>query len=259
MAGERLQKIIAQAGLASRRKAEELIRQGKVRVNGAVVTELGTRVDPGADRIEVDGRRIARERPVYILLNKPPRTVTTAEDPEGRRTVMDLVKGVPERLFPVGRLDYGTAGALLLTNDGELAQALAHPSSRAPRSYRVKLEGEVTEAELERLRKGVRLEDGLAKASEVHVLARAEKSTTISMTLFEGRNHQIHRMIEALGRQVQRLTRLSFAGLTIDGLEQGEHRPLKPREVARLRRDFRGQHRARQRAARRRLSREDEG
>ncbi len=248
MASERLQKVIAQAGVASRRKAEDLITRGKVRVNGAIVRELGARADPFRDKIEVDGRRLVRERPVYILLNKPPGAVTTSRDPEGRRTVMDLLGGVTERLFPVGRLDYGTSGALLLTNDGELAQALAHPSSRAPRSYRVKLGGQVSEEELERLRLGVELADGPARAAEVGVLARTDRSTTIHLTIHEGRNHQIHRMAEALGRRVLRLVRLSFAGLTIEGLRQGEHRRLGAREVARLERDYRTKHRARLRA-----------
>lgn len=245
MATERLQKLIAQAGLASRRKAEELILQGKVRVNGAVVRELGVRADPGRDKIEVGGRRLVRERLVYVLLNKPPGTVTSRSDPEGRKTVVDLLPGVSERIFPVGRLDYATSGALLLTNDGELAQSLAHPSAEAPRSYRVKLGGQVTVDELDRLRAGVVLADGPARATEVGVLSRTAVSTTIRMTIHEGRNHQIHRMAEAIGRRVLRLVRLSFAGLTIDGLKQGEHRLLSARELARLKRDYRAKHRER--------------
>ena len=152
---ERLQKVIARAGVASRRTAEELIVRGKVRVNGVVVRELGSKADPRRDRIEVDGRRIVRERPVYVLLHKPVRTVTTARDPEGRPTVVGLLRDVAARVFSVGRLDYDTSGALLLTNDGELAQVLAHPSSRVPRVYRVKVGGRISTEALDRLRAGV--------------------------------------------------------------------------------------------------------
>jgi len=250
MSNVRLQKIIAQAGLASRRRAEELVLAGRVRVNGVVARELGARADPVRDRIEVDGRRIVRQRLVYVLLNKPERTVTTAADPAGRATVLDLVREIPARIFPVGRLDYNTTGALLLTNDGELAQALSHPAAQAPRVYRARLEGDVTATELDALRQGVSLDDGVARAQEVFVVSRTDRSTTVQLTLLEGRNHQIHRMAAAIGHRVRGLVRLSFAGLEIDGLRAGSYRQLTGREVARLKRDFRRPHRARERRRR---------
>ena len=242
---ERLQKVIARAGVASRRTAEELIVRGKVRVNGVVVRELGSKADPRRDRIEVDGRRIVRERPVYVLLHKPVRTVTTARDPEGRPTVVGLLRDVAARVFSVGRLDYDTSGALLLTNDGELAQVLAHPSSRVPRVYRVKVGGRISTEALDRLRAGVVLEDGPARAEDVFVVAATERTTSVQLTLREGRNRQIHRMMEAVGSRVRRLARVSFAGLAVDDLRPGAYRTLRDREVARLRRDYRRPTRAR--------------
>jgi len=245
---ERLQKVIAQAGVASRRRAETLIKEGAVRVNGAVVRELGVRVDPTKDRIDVRGQRIVRQRQVYLLLNKPRGTVTTAEDPEGRKTVIDLLKGVQERVFSVGRLDYNTSGALLLTNDGELAQALGHPSSGVPRVYRVKVGGALSVESLESLRKGVNIGDVTVRATEVHIASRTSSSTTVMLTLREGRNHQIHRMMEAVGHRVMKLVRVSFAGLEVEGLKPGEHRHLKGRELGKLKRLYVTPYRASRRA-----------
>jgi 23S rRNA pseudouridine2605 synthase len=235
--------------VTSRRRAEALILEGRVKVNGVVVRELGYKVDPKLDVVEVRGRRVEREAPVYVLLNKPRGTVTTRSDPEGRPTVVELLAGVEARVFPVGRLDFNTAGPLLLTNDGELAQALAHPSSGVPRVYRVKVSGSVTAEQLELLREGVDIGDGPARASEVLVAGRAPRQTTLVLTLVEGRYHQIHRMIEAIGHTVMRLTRLTFAGLDVDGLRPGQHRYLARSEIATLKRLYLGPYRHRRRSA----------
>ncbi len=249
MPHERLQKIIARAGITSRRKAEELIRAGKVRVNGAIVRELGTRADAHQDRIEVNGRRIVRPPPVYVLMNKPRATVTTRKDPRERRTVIELLKGVSQRVFPVGRLDYHTTGALLLTNDGEMAQALAHPGAATPRVYLVKVQGRFDEAQLEDLLRGVPLDDGVARATQAAVTARREGSTTIQLTLREGRYHEVRRMMQALGHRVSRLSRVSFAGLTTEGLAPGQWRHLTDRELSRLKRDYLNPFQRRRRAS----------
>jgi 23S rRNA pseudouridine2605 synthase len=233
---ERLQKIIAQAGVASRRRAESLITEGRVRVNGQVVTELGAKAHPGRDAIEVDGRRLQVPRAwTYILLYKPTGVVTTAHDELGRRTVFDLVKGIDARLFTVGRLDYDAEGALLLTNDGELAADLTHPSGQVPKTYQVKVRGLPAEEILARLNKGVVLEDGLAQASGVHRVAVGRSPSPVNawieLTVTEGRNHLVKRMFEAIGHPVVRLRRVGFAHLTLEGLRQGRWRHLRRDEL----------------------------
>lgn len=249
--GERLQKVLARGGIASRRHAEELITAGRVRVNGRIVTELGTRVDPRRDKIEVDGRRVVAEPLVYYLFHKPRGTVTTLMDPEGRATIADYLRDLPARVFPVGRLDFHTSGALLLTNDGQLAQALLHPKRAVPKTYVVKVRGIPTDEQLERLRNGVDLapigdEQGPVRTlpADVEVLRHAPPgdqahnnvgTTWLKITLREGRYRQIHRMAEAVGLFVMRLARIAFAGITTDGLRPGELRPLTDRELARLR------------------------
>jgi len=233
----RLQRFLAQAGVASRRHAEELIVDGKVRVNGRVVTELGTRVDPARDKVVVSGRRVVAARHAYILLCKPRGTVATVSDPEGRPTVLDLIRDRPERLYPIGRLDFHTDGVLLLTNDGDLANALMHPRREIEKVYHVKLHGVVAAEALERLRAGVRLDDGRRTApSRVQILASTGKHTWLEITIHEWRNRQIHRMAEAVGHEVLKLSRVGYAGLTVDGLKPGEWRPLRPDEVEALRR-----------------------
>ncbi|MEM1414549.1 MAG: pseudouridine synthase [Myxococcota bacterium] len=247
MAQERLQKVIAQAGVASRRKAEALITDGRVRVNGKVVTELGTRVDPRKDKVEVDGRRLVAEKPVYLVLNKPRATVSTLGDPEGRPTVGDLVKSVPERVFPVGRLDYHTSGVLLLTNDGAMSEALLRPGSRVPKQYLAKMAGHLDVEELDKLRNGVQLDDGyMTRPAEVFVERTEERVTWVHLTLFEGKNRQIHRMGDAIGHRVMRLSRLSFAEITTEGLRPGQHRPLGGKELERLKKRFLNPHKRRQ-------------
>lgn len=234
---ERLQKILAQAGVASRRAAEELIAAGRVRVGGKVVRELGSKADPVRDKITVDGRPVHVERHVYYLLNKPRGVVTTLSDPEGRPTIRDLMKGVTERIFPVGRLDYSTAGVLLCTNDGALANAVLHPSRRIERTYAVKLRGHVRPETVDKWRKGVELDDGITAPAQVSVLEQTDNATWLRVTIHEGRNRQIHRMGDATGHPVQRLTRLEFAGLTAEGLAPGDFRELTQKELTRLRRE----------------------
>ncbi|MEZ4255939.1 MAG: pseudouridine synthase [Polyangiales bacterium] len=232
---ERLQKILAHAGVASRRAAEALIRDGKVRVNGRIVRELGSKADLRRDRVEVSGRRLVAEEPAYYLFHKPREVVTTLSDPEGRETIKDFLRGIPERVFPVGRLDYHTSGALLLTNDGVLSESLLRPSRGIPKVYAVKVRGRLDIPELDRLRRGITLDDGYTtKQAEVFVLREEDRNTWIQITLHEGKNRQIHRMLEALGFRVQRLARLSFAGLNTDGLQPGEWRPLTKRELEKL-------------------------
>lgn len=238
MQGVRVQKVIAQAGVASRRKAEELITQGRVVVNGHTVTQLGTTIDPASDVVLVDGRRLRpRTSPQYILLHKPKGYVTTCSDERRRPTVLDLVKGQPARLFPVGRLDVNSEGVLLLTNDGQLANQLLHPRYRVARVYMVKVQGVLSDQDVERLRQGVVLDDGKTLPARVQVVRRVEKTCVLRVTLHEGRHRQIHRMLELCGLyRVKRLQRIAMGPLTLAGLSPGRFRPLEPFEVARLHR-----------------------
>jgi 23S rRNA pseudouridine2605 synthase len=238
MAQERLQKVVARAGIASRRAAEELILKGRVRVNGATVVTLGTKVDPRTDRVEVDGRRLVAEAPLYLLLHKPRGVVSTVHDPEGRPTVRELTKAVSERVFPVGRLDYHTSGALLLTNDGEFCDALIHPKRDVPKTYVVKVQGEMKEADRQRWEEGVTIDGQKTRAAEVFVLRRESGKTWVEVTLYEGRNQQIRKMGEAIGFPVMRLARTAFAGITTEGLRPGEYRALSREELAGVRERF---------------------
>jgi 23S rRNA pseudouridine2605 synthase len=232
VAQERLQKFLAGAGVASRRKAEELIVAGRVVVNGKVVRELGTRVDPASDLVSVDGKAVLREEErSYFLLYKPAGCVTTASDPQGRPTALDYLRGVGRRVFAVGRLDYDAEGALLFTDDGELANRLAHPRYGHARTYLAKIRGEPHEIALERLVKGVRLEDGPARALEVSIHERTEKNTWLRIVVGEGRFHLVKRLCEAVGLQIQRLFRPEFGGVTVDGLKPGQFRSLTRAEV----------------------------
>jgi 23S rRNA pseudouridine2605 synthase len=236
MASERLQKLLAHAGVASRRAAEKLILDGHVRVNGRIVTELGAKANPPRDKVEVNGHRLVMESPVYYLLNKPRAVMTTLRDPEGRDTVADLLRSVRERVFPVGRLDYHTSGALLVTNDGEMTQALLHPRKKVPKTYVAKFRGLLDTASLEALRKGVDLGGETSGPAELQILRRERGNTWVQLTITEGRNREIHRMGDAIGRPVLRLSRISFAGLSTEGLRPGQYRPLLSKEVAKLKR-----------------------
>ncbi len=235
---ERLQKIIAQTGLASRRSAESLITSGRVKVNGRVVTELGSKADPRKDKIEVDGQRVMAEHLVYVLLHKPRGVVTTLSDPEGRPTVAELVRGIGTRVFPVGRLDFATSGVLLLTNDGEFAQALMHPKAKVPKTYVLKVRGEMEEKDLERWEKGVKLEDGMTLPAEARHIRHEDGKTWFEITIFEGRNQQIRRMGDATGFPVFRLARVSFAGIGHEGLRPGQFRMLTLDELKNLKARF---------------------
>jgi pseudouridine synthase len=224
----RLNAYLARAGVASRRKADELIKAGRVTVNGEP-GQLNTFVE-SHDVVAVDGTPVAKQRLAYVLLHKPAGVVTTASDPQGRRTVVDLVPREP-RVVPVGRLDADTTGALLLTNDGELAHRLAHPRYGVEKTYVATVEGAPSGRDIERLRRGIELEDGLTAPAK----ARRLTGNTIELTIHEGRNRQVRRMLAAVGHPVTRLHRSAYAGLTLGGLEPGAWRELEPSEVERLR------------------------
>jgi 23S rRNA pseudouridine2605 synthase len=237
MSQERLQRVIARAGIASRRAAEQLIANGRVRVNGVLIKTMGTKVS-ASDKVEVDGRRIVAQTSTYLVLNKPRGVVSTVRDPEGRTTVRDLLGSVSERIFPVGRLDYHTSGVLLLTNDGDFCDALLHPKRRVPKVYVVKVAGEMREMDLKRWADGVAIEGGTTAPADVHFLRHERGKTWLEVTLAEGKNQQIRRMGEATGFPVMRLSRTSFAGITSEGLKPGAHRPLTAEELQSLREDF---------------------
>jgi 23S rRNA pseudouridine2605 synthase len=231
--GERLQKVLARAGFGSRRAAEELIAAGRVTVDGETAV-LGRRVDPGRDRIAVDGIRVVvRDDLVYYLLNKPARVVTTAHDPQGRPTVVALVPLEP-RVFPVGRLDYETEGLLVLTNDGELAQLLAHPRHGIEKAYLAHVDGLPSPATLRRLREGVMLDDGRTAPARVRVVQRQAQSAALEVVIHEGRNRQVRRMCEAVGHPVRRLVRTRLGPVSDRSLQPGRWRPLSRREVRAL-------------------------
>jgi 23S rRNA pseudouridine2605 synthase len=239
MALVRLQKILAQAGVASRRAAETMITEGRVRVNGRIVKELGQRADSMSDRIEVDGKRLVAEKPAYYVLNKPKGMVSTLSDPEGRSHLGELTKQMPERVFPVGRLDFHTSGVLLLTNDGEASQALLAPARHVPKTYVCKVRGKVDDDVIVRLQRGVALEDGQKTGPcKVHVIRTEGVNTWMQVTLNEGKNRQIHRMMLAVGLKVGRLSRLAFAGVTVDGMRPGEYRELTGKEIADLKKNY---------------------
>lgn len=235
---ERLQKVIAQAGIASRRDAEELIKAGRVTVNNKTVTELGTKIDPRRDRVAVDGKPLQAEKYVYILLNKPKGVITALEDPRGRKTVADLVADIPQRVYPVGRLDYNSEGLLLMTNDGNLTHALTHPSHEIAKTYLVKVQGYPPEEKLDKLRAGIKLDDGMTAPAKINIVAidHEKALTTLEFVIFEGKNRQIRRMCEAIGFPVKNLKRVKFAFLTLEGVRRGQYRQLHASEVQELKR-----------------------
>lgn len=236
---QRLQKILASAGVASRRHSEELILAGRVSVNGQVVTELGAKADPASDEIRVDGKPLAREiDKTYFALYKPTGYITSKSDPRNRRTVMLLAPEVPG-LHPVGRLDYDTSGLLLLTNDGEFTLALTHPRYGVPKTYEATVQGHPGERILQRLREGVRLEDGWTSPAQVVSLGPSGPEARVRITLHEGRNRQVRRMFEAVGYPVIRLKRLSVGPVTLEGLKPGAIRPLTSQEIEALKQQSR--------------------
>ncbi|MEJ8544922.1 pseudouridine synthase [Brevibacillus borstelensis] len=233
---ERLQKVLANAGVASRRHCEELIVQGRVQVNGQVVKELGTRVDPDRDKIKVDGKLVHLERKIYVLLYKPTGYITSVSDPQGRRVVVDLLKGIKERVYPVGRLDYDTSGLLLLTNDGEMAHMLTHPSYEMDKVYRAWVKGVPTKEKVSQLESGIRLEDGMTAPAQAKLLKTtpARDRSLLELTIREGRNRQVRRMCEAIGHPVLKLERVQLGFLTLEGLQPGQYRPLTSAEVEKI-------------------------
>jgi 23S rRNA pseudouridine2605 synthase len=243
MSAVRLQKVIADAGLASRRKAEELIRQGRVTVNGRVSTEMGLKVDPAKDHVKVDGRHLKPAAPkAYVILNKPKDVLTALEGPgeEDRPTVQHLLRGIKQRVFPVGRLDYDTEGLLLLTNDGELAQRLLHPRYHVPKTYLVKVKGVLEDAHIRALETGVRISDGLTGPAHAKKVRKTEENSWVELTIYEGRTHQVKRMLEAVGHPVLKLKRLRFGPLVLGTLPIGQYRFLTDTEIHRLKAAARG-------------------
>ena len=234
--GVRLQKVLAAAGIASRRGCEILISEGRVEVNSEIVTEQGRRVDPERDVIRVDGARIPPPRPHrYLALNKPRGVVTTMSDPEGRRTVADLVtEGKKDRLFHVGRLDTDTEGLLILTNDGDFAHRLAHPSYQVPKTYIAEVAGLVGEQVLSRLRRGITLEDGPVRPTSVKIVSTAGDKTLLKITIQEGRNRIVRRTMEAVGHPVRRLSRIGIGPVRLGNLKVGEYRDLTREELGGL-------------------------
>lgn len=235
---ERLQKILARGGIASRRAAEQLILAGRVRVNGKIVTELGAKADERRDRVEVDGKRVVAEDFVYVVLHKPRGVVSTMSDPEGRPTVRELLAPLGARIYPIGRLDFATSGVLLATNDGAFAEALLHPRKAVPKTYVVKVKGALTDKDLDRWRKGVPLEDGMTLPAEVRNVRHEDDKTWFELTIREGRNQQIRRMGEATGFPVMRLARLAFAGISGEGLRPGHYRSLTRDELITMKKTF---------------------
>lgn len=234
----RLQKFMAQAGVGSRRKCEEWIENGKVTVNGQVVTELGTRVNPEKDVVLFRGKKLeTAEKLVTVLLNKPAGYVTTSKDQFNRPKVTELVKVDGVRLYPIGRLDYQTTGALLLTNDGDLAYKLTHPKHHMPKTYRAVLKGEVTGEETLKLSRGVVLDDGYKTApARARLLGPSGRNSKVEITIYEGKNHQVRRMAKAVGHPVLKLERIRIGNLGIEGLKEGDYRILTQKEIDSLRR-----------------------
>jgi len=232
----RLQKLIAGTGLASRRKAEVLIAAGRVMVNGKVVTELGTKVDPARDHVKVDGKHLSSAEPfVYLILNKPKNVMSTLDDPRGRTTVKDYLHGISLRVFPVGRLDFDSEGLMLMTNNGDLAQALLHPRYHVPKTYLIKVKGILTDDKIRQLEQGVRLEDGMTSPAMVKKIKKAEANSWLEVTIREGRKHQVKRMLESVGHPVIKLTRVKMGPLSLGNLGSGEFRFLTDREANALR------------------------
>lgn len=233
---ERLQKVIAQSGVTSRRKAEQLILDGKVKVNGEVVTVLGTKVS-NHDKVEVEGIPLEKELPVYFLMYKPRGVISSVKDDKGRKVITDLLsEEVEERVFPIGRLDYDTSGIILLTNDGDFANLLMHPRHQIDKVYVAKVKGVLKKADLMQLKKGVKSEKDLLKAVDYRIVSTDKKAetTVIELTLHEGKNRHVRRMMEGLGFPVVKLKRERYGFLNLDGLKRGEYRPLTPKEVKQM-------------------------
>jgi pseudouridine synthase len=254
---ERLQKILARAGLASRREAERWIAEGRVSPNGAVVRKLGTQADPARDSIRVDGKRIKpAAAPLYYAFHKPPGVITTLNDPEHRPDLTPYLErlGEKRRLFPIGRLDYNTTGLLLLTNDGDFALRLAHPRFGVKKLYHAKLSACPGPEDLARLRRGIRLEDGMSAPAQARVIDKLRKNAWVEIEVHEGRKREVRRMFEALGFFVEKLIRIKVGSVSLGNLPPGELRPLSPAEVEALKREVGSEKQPAQRPARRRFN-----
>ncbi|MGB9935556.1 pseudouridine synthase [Thermodesulfovibrio yellowstonii] len=234
---ERLQKILSDYGIASRRHAEELIKEGRVTVNGQIAV-IGQKADPEKDYIKVDGKLLIKPEPkVYYAFYKPRKVITALLDPQGRPTIKDFIKGIKFRIYPVGRLDFDSEGLLLLTNDGELAYKVMHPSSQIEKTYMVKVDGIVEPETIEKLRKGIKIEGKLAVPVSVHLVKKLKANSWIKITLHEGRKRQIRKMLERVGHPVIRLIRIAIDGVKLGDLKPGQLRPLTKEEIEKLRRN----------------------
>ncbi|MGB9716325.1 MAG: pseudouridine synthase [Thermodesulfovibrionales bacterium] len=237
---KRIQKVLSELGITSRRKAEQLILEGKVTVNGKVAT-IGMKVDPEKDYIKVEGKLITgfkRDfKKVYLMFNKPKGVVTTLFDPEGRTTIKDFLKGVKYRVFPVGRLDYDSEGLLLLTNDGDFANAVMHPSKKISKTYHVKVKGIPEEEDIEKLRRGIKLEDGITSHAKVKRIRKGEVNSWLEITIYEGKKRQIRRMFENIGHPVLKLKRIRIDGLELGNLEPGAYRYLSEDEIIKIKKE----------------------
>jgi len=235
---KRLQKILSEMGIASRRKAEEMITEGRVTVNGRIAT-VGMKANPFKDHIKVDRKLLIRSEPkVYIMINKPKNVVTTLHDPEGRPTVRDFLKGVKNRVFPVGRLDYDSEGLLLLTNDGDFAHAVLHPSKEISKTYLVKVKGVPDGKAIVKLRTGVKLEDVKTAPAQVKRVTRTENNSWLELTIHEGKKRQIRRMLETIGHPVLKLKRIKIEGIELGELKPGTYRYLTSQEIDKIKKDI---------------------
>ncbi len=231
---ERIQKILARAGICSRRKAEEYVAAGRVAVDGQIITRPGVKVDPECAAILVDGKPIRQEEKVYILLNKPPGYVTTMDDPQGRPIVMDLLPGIKHRIFPVGRLDLDSEGALILTNDGALANKLLHPRYEINKTYEATIQGFPQPSALKKLEQGILLDGHKTWPASLRILRRKKGTTTIEVIIHEGKKRQVRKMFQAVGHHVLRLKRTAYGSLKLGPLEQGKYRFLKKNDIKKL-------------------------
>jgi len=222
---------LAHSGLTSRRKAEDLIKEGRVKINGIIVCDLSYQVNPDTDQVLVDNKQIARESKIYLILNKPSGYICSVHDPQGRPTVMDLVTDIKERIYPVGRLDYDTEGLLLMTNDGEFANLMLHPRYKISKTYHAWVQGYVQESAINLLKKGILLKDGRTAPAKVILLKRDKQQTLLKITIHEGRKRQVKRMCTAVGHPVLKLKRTAFSSLTLKGLHTGNYRFIQPEEI----------------------------
>lgn len=234
---ERLQKILAKMGIASRRAAEEIILEGRVTVNGKAAT-LGMKADPSKDHIKLDGKLLTKPEPkVYLMMNKPKGVITTLSESEERPTIRDFLKKIKYRIFPVGRLDYDSEGLLLLTNDGDFAHTILHPSKKIPKTYHVKIKGLLEDDDIEKLKRGVKLQDGMTSPSKVKKLRKAEENSWIEITIYEGRKRQVRRMLEKVGHPVLKLKRVRINGIELGNLALGAIRYLTSEEVNKIKKE----------------------